>query len=134
MKKGLLMLKFSLHSREWDLRIDNPGKSFDPMEYPLDGLILYYLTVISGDIMIHGSGVNYNNQGYLFSGISGMGKTTMAKLWDDHGAEIIHDDRLIIRKSSTGYSMYNTPVYRNDEPRRSDISTIFLIGHGKRMK
>ena len=129
-EKRSALLKFSLHNREWDLRIDNPGKSFDPMEYPLDGLILYYLTVISGDIMIHGSGVNYKGNGYLFSGISGKGKTTMAKLWDNHGAEIIHDDRLIIRKTTTGYSMYNTPVYRNDEPRKSDISTIFLIGHG----
>ena len=129
-EKRSAMLKFSLHNREWDLRIDNPGKSFDPMEYPLDGLILYYLTAISGDIMIHGSGVNYKGNGYLFSGISGKGKTTMAKLWDNHGAEIIHDDRLIIRKTTTGYSMYNTPVYRNDEPRKTDISTIFLIGHG----
>jgi len=129
-EKRSALLKFSLHNREWDLRIDNPGKSFDAMEYPLDGLILYYLTVISGDIMIHGSGVNYKGNGYLFSGISGKGKTTMAKLWDNHGAEIIHDDRLIIRKTTTGYSMYNTPVYRNDEPRKSDISTIFLIGHG----
>ncbi len=124
------LLKFSLHSREWELRINNPGKAFDPMEYPLDGLILYYLTVISGDIMIHGSGVNYNGHGYLFSGISGRGKTTIAKLWDDHGATIVHDDRLIIRKSEHGYSMYNTPVYRNEEPRESLVERIFLIEHG----
>jgi len=124
------VLKFSLHNREWELRINNPGKAFDPMEYPLDGLILYYLTVISGDIMIHGSGVNYNGYGYLFSGISGRGKTTIAKLWGDHGATIIHDDRLIIRKSATGYSMYNTPVYRDEEPRESLIDRIFLIEHG----
>ena len=117
------VLRFSLHSREWELRINNPGKSYDPMEYPLDGLILYYLTVICGDIMIHGSGVNYNGHGYLFSGISGRGKTTMAKLWDDLGATIIHDDRLIIRKTATGYSMHNTPVYRNEEPRESLIKS-----------
>jgi hypothetical protein len=55
----------------------------------------------------------------------------MAKLWHDHGAEIIHDDRLILRKTGTGYGMYNTPVYRNDEPRKSDITSIFLISHGK---
>ena len=124
------VLRFSLHSREWELRINNPGRSFDPMEYPLDGLILYYLTVISGDIMIHGSGVNYNGHGYLFSGISGRGKTTMAKLWDNHSATIIHDDRLIIRKTATGYSMYNTPIYRDEEPRESLIDRIFLIDHG----
>ena len=131
-EKRSALLKFSLHDKEWDLFIDNPGRSFDPMEYPLDGLILYYLTVISGDIMIHGSGLNYNGHGYLFSGISGRGKTTMVKLWDDHGATIIHDDRLIIRETSTGYSMYNTPVYNNEEPRESLIDRIFLIEHGTR--
>jgi hypothetical protein len=129
-KSRSAILKFSTETKEWDLFVTSSLRSIDPMEYPLDGLILYYLTVISGDTMIHGSGVNYKGNGYLFSGISGKGKTTMAKLWDNHGAEIIHDDRLIIRKTTTGYSMYNTPVYRNDEPRKSDISTIFLIGHG----
>ncbi len=124
------ILKFSLHKREWDLQINNPGKSFDPMEYPLDGLILYYLTVIHGDIMIHASGVSYEGKGFIFSGISGKGKTTMAGLWDRHGARIIHDDRLIIRKNGTRYMMYNTPVYRNDQPRKSYIDSIFLIDHG----
>ncbi len=124
------LLKFSLHKREWDLLIYNPGKSFDPMEYPLDGLILYYLTVIKGDIMIHASGVSYEGKGYIFSGISGKGKTTMAGLWVNKGARIIHDDRLIIRKTDSGYSMYNTPVYRNDQSRESRIDSIFLIDHG----
>ena len=124
------LLKFSLHKREWDLLIYNPGRSFDPMEYPLDGLILYYLTVIKGDIMIHASGVSYEGKGYIFSGISGKGKTTMAGLWDNKGARIIHDDRLIIRKTDSGYSMYNTPVYRNDQSRESRIDSIFLIDHG----
>lgn len=124
------ILKFSLHKREWDLQINNPGKSFDPMEYPLDGLILYYLTVIHGDIMIHASGVSYEGKGFIFSGISGKGKTTMAGLWDRHGARIIHDDRLIIRRKGPRYMMYNSPVYRNDQPRKSYIDSIFLIDHG----
>lgn len=124
------VLKFSLHGREWELGILNPGKTFDPMEYPLDGLILYYITVFSRDIMIHGSGVNFNGRGYLFSGISGRGKTTIAGLWNDKGAKIIHDDRLILRKTLSGYSMYNTPVYNNEAPGESHIDRIFLIEHG----
>jgi len=100
------------------------------MEYPLDGLILYYLTVIHGDIMIHASGVNNAGHGYIFSGISGKGKTTMATLWDKAGARIIHDDRLILRNSGNGYVMYNTPVYKNDEPAQSPVNGIFIIDHG----
>jgi hypothetical protein len=125
-------LKFSLKNREWDLWIEGSGKSADPMEYPLDGLILYYLTVIHGDIMIHASGVNNAGHGYIFSGISGKGKTTMAKLWDKAGARIIHDDRLILRNAGNDYIMYNTPVYQNDEPAESPLSRIFIIEHGKK--
>ena len=80
-------------------------KEIDPFEYPLDGLILYYLTVINGDIMIHASGVNNAGEGYLFSGVSGKGKSTMAKIWDNYGAKVIHDDRLVIRK--TGETLQN---------------------------
>jgi len=124
------VLKFSLTSMEWELWIYGAEKETDPFEYPLDGLILYYLTVINGDIMIHASGVNYRGHGYIFSGISGRGKSTMAKIWDARGAKVIHDDRLIIRNHNGVYRMYNTPVYKDDEPRESVIKRIFLIEHG----
>jgi hypothetical protein len=124
------ILNFSLTTREWDLWIKDAGEEVDPMEYPLDGLILYYLTVMHGDIMIHASGVNNVGHGYLFSGISGKGKSTIAKLWESSGAKIIHDDRLIIRNTGTGYHMYNTPVYNNEEPKDSPLNKIFIIDHG----
>ena len=104
------------------------------MEYPLDGLILYYLTVLHGDIMIHASGVCYKNHGYIFSGISGSGKSTMARLWDISGVITIHDDRLIVRKEGKGYMMYNTPVYNDDEPKESRLDRIFIIEHGEENK
>jgi hypothetical protein len=127
-------LKFSLTSREWDLWIEADDNKIDPFEYPLDGLVLYYLTVIYGDIMIHASGINMNGRGYLFSGVSGKGKSTIARLWEESGAMVIHDDRLIIRKTEKGYKMYNTPVYNNDVPQESSLDKIFLIEHGMENK
>ncbi|MCX6326298.1 MAG: hypothetical protein NT144_06555 [Bacteroidia bacterium] len=124
------VLKFSLTAREWDLWVDGVEKEIDPFEYPLDGLILYYLTVIHGDILIHASGVNNAGHGYLFSGVSGKGKSTMAKLWDNCGAKIIHDDRLILRNTGSGYRMFNTPVYNDDKPHESPLNKIFIIEHG----
>jgi hypothetical protein len=123
------VLLFSLKIRDWDLWINCPGKDIDPLEYPLDGLILYYLTVINGDIMIHASGINHSGKGHLFSGVSGKGKSTSAHLWESSGAKVIHDDRLILRKTESGYRMYNTPVYNNDEPQDSPLNRIFIIDH-----
>lgn len=128
------VLRFSLDAKEWELWIDCPERITDPFEYPLDGLILYYLTVINSDIMIHASGVNYKGRGYLFSGTSGKGKSTIAKLWETTGATVIHDDRLIIRSVKGGYMMYNTPVYDNDEPRKSPLDKLFLLDHGSENK
>jgi len=124
------ILKFSLDSNEWDLWIEGSGKSADPLEYPLDGLILYYLTVLNGDILIHASGINNGGKGYIFSGVSGKGKTTLAKLWDKAGAKVIHDDRLIIKADGDNYNMHNTPVYDDDEPRVSTLNSLYIIEHG----
>jgi hypothetical protein len=124
------VLKFSLDAGKWDLWIEGSNNEVDPFEYPLDGLILYYMTVMHGDIMIHASGINHAGQGYIFSGVSGKGKSTMASLWEAKGARVIHDDRLIIRKKGAGYLMYNTPVYNNDSPRESALNRIYIIEHG----
>jgi hypothetical protein len=124
------MLKFSLTLREWDLWLENAGNETDPLEYPLEGLILYYLSAINADIMIHASGVYYGGNGYLFSGVSGKGKTTISRLWDNVGAEVIHDDRLIIRNTDGVYRMFNTPVHKNDGPKEAHVNRIFFIEHG----
>jgi len=127
-------LRMNTGADEWDLYISSADKKKDPLEYPLDGLMLYYLTVRSGDIFIHGSGVKINNRGYLFAGVSGKGKTTIAQLWDMAGATVIHDDRLIIRNIYNRFVMYNTPVYNNETQRSSPVDKIFLIDHGKANK
>lgn len=125
--KGILV--FYLTQMYWDLWLTGGVTEADPMEYPLDALILYYLTIIFGDIMIHASGINNAGKGYLFSGVSGKGKTTLAKLWFKTGAMVINDDRLILRKRGARYIMHNIPVYTDDEPRESTVSKIFIIDH-----
>ena len=123
-------LRFSLTDTKWDLFITTDEDTIDPLSYPLDGLILYYLTVMNGAIFIHGSGVNYEGRGYLFTGTSGRGKTTLARLWHEAGARVVHDDRLIIREINGAYTMYNTPVYDNEYPFQSPLNEVFILSHG----
>jgi hypothetical protein len=115
----------------WQLFADDEGSETNPLPYPLDGLILYFLTSLAGDIMIHGSGVISDGKGWVFTGKSGSGKTTMAKIFDRTGDMVIHDDRLILVKEGAGWRMHSTPVYRNDEPRSAEIDHLWVISHGR---
>jgi len=118
----------------WDLIIDTDSNTINPLEYPIDGLLLYYLTALNGDIFIHGSGIYFKDKGLLFTGPSGRGKTTMARIFNDAGAKVVHDDRLIIRKTARGYTIYNTPVYNDELSSSCPIHAIYMIEHSKSNK
>jgi hypothetical protein len=129
-RKRTAWLKLSLTSRNWDIYTGSDDTGTDPLAYPLDGLLLYYLTVTHGDIFIHASAVNNFGKGYIFSGVSGKGKSTISSIWEQAGAEVIHDDRIIIRHGDGKYWLHNTPVYNNETPRKVALTRVFLLNHG----
>ena len=59
-------------------------------------------------------------------GPSGVGKSTMAKIWHDEGALVIDDDRLIIRKMGDRFYIYNTPMFYVDKPKLVTIESCIL--------
>ena len=124
------MLTIRPEEKSWDLVMDTRTETVNPMCYPVDGLLLYYLTALRGDIFIHGSGVLHKDRGYLFTGRSGKGKTTMAGIFHKEGSKVVHDDRLILRQKDGGVYMYNTPVYNNEKNKKSLLSSIYIIEHG----
>uniref|UniRef100_A0A7C3UW96 HPr kinase n=1 Tax=Desulfobacca acetoxidans TaxID=60893 RepID=A0A7C3UW96_9BACT len=79
-------------------------------EHPLDQLALVnYLAPKHGALM-HASGMAVENQGLLFVGMSGAGKSTIAKIWQAITAEkLLNDDRIIIRRRHGSLRMYGTP-------------------------
>lgn len=115
----------------WIIFLGQNRSEVDPLPYPLDGLLLYYLISKRGGIMIHGSGVIADSKGWIFSGKSGQGKTTIAKIFDSSGDRVIHDDRLILMREEREWIMHSTPVYRNDEPRSAKLNHLWIISHGK---
>jgi hypothetical protein len=110
----------------------NADNLLDPLAYPLGPLIMYHLTLIEDVIMIHASGVAMNGKASIFTGVSGKGKTTMARLWFEAGADVLNDDRLIIRKEKDGYSVHNTPMFYEDTPRSASLKAIHIIRHAKK--
>jgi len=61
-------------------------------------------------LLIHCSGIILDGEGIIFPGISGAGKTTLAKLWQARGGgTVLSDDRVIVRREKEGYFVYGTP-------------------------
>jgi hypothetical protein len=101
---------------------------FDPFFHPLGVLLFVYLSHFKNGLMIHASGVKDGESGYLFTGLSGIGKSTMAGIWKKCGGEVINDDRLILTPSSGGFLMHNTPMpYYLDKNRQALLTRIFLL-------
>ena len=100
----------------------------DPFIHPLGSLLLLYLVHWKQGILIHGAAVEENGSAYLFTGVSGIGKSTMARLWKECGANVLNDDRLIIRVFDKQVMLYNNPMpYYKQEPGEAVLKKIFLL-------
>ena len=125
--------KFNSDLTVWDIYSepveDEGAKCLFPLLYPMGPLVMYYLTVKYDAIMIHGSGISDDGKGRIFTGVSGQGKTTMAKLWFEAGAEVLNDDRLIVRRDANQYTVHNTPMFYEDKPRTAKLTAVYSIYH-----
>lgn len=85
-------------------------KQINPLEYPLGELLFVTLLGLKGGVEVHACAPLYKDKADLFVGISGSGKTTMAKFWHDkQDAKVLSDDRVIIRKTANKFYAYGTP-------------------------
>lgn len=73
----------------------------------------FYRHLLSFDgLMLHASAVAYEGRAYLFSGPSGMGKSTHTRLWQNvFGADalVFNDDKPALRRIDGRWYAYGTP-------------------------
>jgi len=80
-----------------------------------DGVILTAMQAVhqisqAGGFLLHASWICYGGKGILFSGPSGIGKSTQAALWERcRGAELINGDRAAIFPTPGGAELRGIP-------------------------
>lgn len=61
-------------------------------------------------LLVHASLVKYHNKGVIFTGYSGVGKTTQAELWAKFlGAQIVNGDKVFVRETDGIFNAYGLP-------------------------
>src|SRR3990167_5655587 len=89
----------------------HPDVSFDLLKTWLLGTIMAYYLQYHGYLVLHGSAVLMNNRAVIFSGPSGVGKSTLAHACVRKGYNLITDDLVVIKRNERGhYGMLPGPA------------------------
>lgn len=86
--------------------------SEDASIYMESGMFFYFFLLSHSGMMLHASAVELDGKAYLFSGNSGMGKSTHTRLWQQvfgERAQIFNDDKPALRKIDGKWYAYGTP-------------------------
>ncbi len=82
-------------------------------------------------LFLHASVVDYNGEGIVFVGPSGIGKTTQAELWQKYeNAEILNGDKAFIRAYDDEIFVYGSPWKGSSDycvNRRSKLRGIIVL-------
>jgi hypothetical protein len=107
----------------------------NPLDYPLDEVLLSNLLGRGRGVEIHSCGViDSRGWGHLFAGVSGAGKTTMARLWEGNASGIVSDDRVIVRERDGAMWMFGTPWHGEAElsmPKGAPLAGVYLLTQAK---
>ncbi|MCL4472973.1 MAG: hypothetical protein M1539_04620 [Actinobacteria bacterium] len=104
-----------------------------PMNYPLDEVVAVNRLAFGHGVEVHASGISDSGRGVLFLGVSGSGKSTISRLWDEEeGVLVLSDDRIIITRKTDGYWIHGTPWHGDAglaDPSGVKLEAIYFINH-----
>lgn len=121
---------------DWDLRsrIGHVLQSLNP--YSLDTVLRIVHSLLlaeQGGFLVHSASAVRGGQGFLFAGVSGAGKTTLARLAPPD-ATVLTDEISYVRRHGNGYRAYGTPfageLARVGENVSAPLAELYLLEKG----
>jgi hypothetical protein len=120
----------------WDPRTGHGSVRQNSNPYSLDSVlrILHSLILAQrGGFLLHAASAICDGRAFLFSGVSGAGKTTMTRL-APADITLLTDEISYLRPSALGYSAYGTPfageLAKAGENCTAPVSALFFLEQG----
>lgn len=109
--EGLPEFTLTLTEEELEAAREVSRLSEDGIRYMMSGSKFYFELINRKGFMLHSSAVVKDGRAYLFSGPSGMGKSTHTGFWLElfPDAYILNDDKPAVRSTDNGFYAYGTP-------------------------
>jgi hypothetical protein len=113
---------------------DRPAAPVDPLEYPLDELLVIHQLSQGKGVEIHGCGLlDAAGRAYVFAGQSGAGKSTLARLCAGMpGLTVLSDERVVMRTDRDPIVVYGTPWHGDAmfvSPNSGPLAGVFFLRH-----
>jgi hypothetical protein len=122
---------------QWDPDTGRGWVQQTPNPYSLDSVlrILHSLILAArGGFLLHAASAICDGRAYLFSGVSGAGKTTLTRVAPS-GISLLTDEISYVRPGAGGYSAYGTPfageLAKAGENCTAPVSALFFLEKGR---
>jgi hypothetical protein len=133
---GLWRLERGDFRAEWDSRAGR-GRILQAVSpYAIDSVLRIVHTLIQaveGGFLLHGASAIRNRRAFLFSGVSGAGKTTISRL-APQDAVLLTDEISYVRRDRDGYHACGTPfageLARPGENAAAPIERLYFLAKG----
>jgi hypothetical protein len=121
---------------QWDPRTRRGHARLVASPYSLDSVIRILHTLLlaeNGGMLMHASSVAGDGKAWVFTGVSGVGKTTISRLAPP-GVHVLTDEMSFIRRDGDGYIACGTPfsgeLARPGENLQAPLAGVFLLAQG----
>ena len=140
MQDGVWRLRRGDFRAQWDPRAGRGHIRQSANPYSIDSVLRIVHTLIlarEGGFLLHSAGAIRNGRAFLFSGVSGAGKTTISRLAPPD-VTLLTDEVSYIRRDQDGYRACGTPfageLARVGENCSAPIGCLFFLKQGPENK
>lgn len=121
---------------EWEPRVRRGRIRQSANPYSMDAVLRIVHTLVlarQGGFLLHAASAIRNRKAFLFAGVSGAGKTTIARVAPPP-VTLLTDEISYVRKHANGYTAFGTPfageLAKVGENVSAEVSALYLLAQG----